>query len=274
MEQKQWSVQMAVNIYLLSLEEILGTDKTERFVRTALKHVDEERARKAEAIKSMDGKAVSLGAGLLLQRMMADYRDGCRFEGAIGNPVYDGKIYDGKTYRGKEDNDKSDSCKEAEICRVTVDELYDYPSPLQLRYSYGPHGKPKILDFSLQFSLSHSGQYILCAVSSQNVGADIQQKKKVNALGIAKRFFSPEEYLQLEQCGCETECQELFYRMWTRKEAYGKLTGDGVPSLLRQDVSQIMKGYSHVVPPDHGLKWITVQPPMGYEVAVCTDKLE
>lgn len=269
MEQRQWSVQMAVNIYLLSLEEILGTDQTERFVRTALKHVDEERARKAEAIKSMDGKAVSLGAGLLLQRMAADYRDGCRFEGAIGNPVYDGK-----TYRGKEDNDKSDSCKESEICRVTVDEIYDFPSPLQLRYSYGPHGKPKILDFPLQFSLSHSGQYILCAVSSQNVGADIQQKKTVNALDLAKRFFSPEEYFQLEQCGYEAECQKLFYRMWTRKEAYGKLTGEGVTSLLRQDVSQKMKGYSCVVPPDQKLKWITVQSPMGYEVAVCTDNIE
>lgn len=270
---------MTVNIYLLSLEEILGTDKTERFVRTALKHVDEERARKAEAIKSMDGKVVSLGAGLLLQRMVADYRDGCRFEGAIENPAYDGNKHCGKKYCGRTDNDKSDndkpdSCKESEICRVTVDEIYDFPSPLQFRYSYGPHGKPKILDFPLQFSLSHSGQYILCAVSSQNVGADIQQKKTVNALGVAKRFFSREEYLQLERCGYETECQEVFYRMWTRKEAYGKLTGEGVTSLLRQDVSQKMEGYSRVVPPDQKLKWITVQPPMGYEVAVCTDKLE
>lgn len=52
-------------------------------------------------------------------------------------------------------------------------------------------GKPK---FSPEkdapyFSLSHSGEYTVCAMSDVEVGIDIQIKKDVDAEGISERFF-------------------------------------------------------------------------------------
>ena len=39
--------------------------------------------------------------------------------------------------------------------------------------SYGPHGKPELPDF--YFNLSHSHDYVVCAVSDKPVGCDIEK---------------------------------------------------------------------------------------------------
>ncbi|MCI8696980.1 MAG: 4'-phosphopantetheinyl transferase superfamily protein [Lachnospiraceae bacterium] len=86
------------------------------------------------------------------------------------------------------------------------------------------------------FNLSHSGDYVLCAVSSAEIGTDIQQHCGKNVERLARRFFTEREAAALEQAGEERETRErLFYRLWARKEAYGKLTGKGIAAALEVD---------------------------------------
>lgn len=84
-------------------------------------------------------------------------------------------------------------------------------------------GKPSFKDDSLFFSVSHSHDYWICVFSHYQVGIDIQYRKSLgNELSIAKRFFSKEEASAVEENG-----KNLFYKLWTKREALGKYLGTG-----------------------------------------------
>lgn len=54
----------------------------------------------------------------------------------------------------------------------------------------GAHGKPYFPDApQLQFSISHSGAYWLCAFSAAPVGLDVQQHRDCQKQALARRFF-------------------------------------------------------------------------------------
>ncbi len=76
------------------------------------------------------------------------------------------------------------------------------------------------------FSLAHSGEYAACVVSDFPVGVDIQQYKPVRE-GLAKRFFQAQEAALLKKARGNAR-EELFFRLWTGKESYVKLTGEGL----------------------------------------------
>lgn len=71
-------------------------------------------------------------------------------------------------------------CQKNEVCPLPVEVDRSSPKP---RLSYD--GRP----ISTCFSLSHSGKYIVCAVSEVPVGVDIQQKKPLQHSEISERFF-------------------------------------------------------------------------------------
>lgn len=102
--------------------------------------------------------------------------------------------------------------------------------PQQIEIFYNSYGKPYILDYAWHYSVSHSGDYVGCAVSRRNIGFDLQQMKQAN-LKIAKRFFSANEYqllLSKKMADCENQTQrELFFKLWTLKESYVKYKGTG-----------------------------------------------
>lgn len=83
---------------------------------------------------------------------------------------------------------------------------------------------PGVDDFF--FSLSHSGEYAACVISDVPVGVDIQKKRATKA-SIAKRFFQWEEAERIEKAPKERQ-MDLFFRYWTGKESYLKLTGQGL----------------------------------------------
>lgn len=48
----------------------------------------------------------------------------------------------------------------------------------QIQIETGLHGKPYIKGYdAFQYSLSHSGQWVVCAVDTEPIGADIQEMK-------------------------------------------------------------------------------------------------
>ncbi len=83
---------------------------------------------------------------------------------------------------------------------------------------------PGVDDFF--FSLSHSGEYAACGVCDVPVGVDIQKKRETKA-NIARRFFCRQEAERIERQPKEMRA-DMFFRYWTGKESYLKLTGQGI----------------------------------------------
>lgn len=95
---------------------------------------------------------------------------------------------------------------------------------------YGSNGKPEIE--GICFNISHSKKMVVCAVSNKPVGCDIE---KISAAPqkVADRFFSKNEIEHLAQFSGEEKNRE-FYRLWTMKESYMKMTGEGMRLPLNQ----------------------------------------
>ncbi|MDE7014851.1 MAG: 4'-phosphopantetheinyl transferase superfamily protein [Kineothrix sp.] len=113
-------------------------------------------------------------------------------------------------------------------------------APLSLSYAFSEYGKPYLRgERDLYFNLSHSGNYVVCAFSDKEIGIDIQMQRKKHG-DIVRRFFSNEDKELLEKmtkCGMGSD--EAFYCMWTVKESYMKLTGEGMRQGLDTSVIEI-----------------------------------
>ena len=92
-------------------------------------------------------------------------------------------------------------------------------------FDFLSHGKPVLLGCpDLHFSLSHSGNAVLCALDRRPVGADIEMIRRRNLEHLLS-VFSDRERASIEQAASPELC---FTRLWTRKESYLKLTGEGL----------------------------------------------
>lgn len=101
-------------------------------------------------------------------------------------------------------------------------------APNDIRLAEGEVGKPYLTTHpEVHFNLSHSGKRVFCAVSEREVGCDVEQIKPVD-LGIARRFFTPEESEMLTQIPDEEERRQRFFRIWTLKESFVKAVGRGM----------------------------------------------
>ncbi len=255
----------------------------EALVERAFSCIDEERKKKAERIRPGRARAASLGAGLLLQLAVGEVlRENGDRESASGNPVEMGEAVYGNVSGGSEACDIADferaADRKAEYTVYSVSQLLTRLEGLPRQpfsYCYGEKGKPYFRDLPYYFSLSHSGDYVFCALSTEEIGADIQQHrrqlKEDNRRRLAARFFSEEEKRALEIAG---EREELFYRLWTRKEAFGKMTGEGVPGILDVNLLPADREYSEAgmekkLPPDRQLIWKEYGNIPGYSIALC-----
>ncbi len=86
-------------------------------------------------------------------------------------------------------------------------------------------GKP-IVDGDIFFNLSHSGDYVVIAISTVKVGVDIEDTaRKKDWKKLLERFFHEEE----KKC---VQNQKDFYHLWTKKEALLKCVGIGLTQNL------------------------------------------
>lgn len=92
------------------------------------------------------------------------------------------------------------------------------------QYHRDAKGKPLLTGSHLHFSLSHSGAFAACALSSAPVGVDIEQMAEID-LALAKRFFHPEETARILG---NDDPVDSFYQHWTLKESYLKCLGTGL----------------------------------------------
>ncbi len=87
-------------------------------------------------------------------------------------------------------------------------------------------GKPYVLG-DIHFNVSHSENVIVCAVDSYPLGIDIE-KITYREL-VAKRFFT-----QSEQRLLNKHKEKEFTKIWTKKEALAKLTGESIFSKTKE----------------------------------------
>lgn len=85
------------------------------------------------------------------------------------------------------------------------------------------YGKP-VAEGGLCFNLSHSGSYVLLALSDFDVGCDIERVKQIRPLRLGMTVFCKNELKLIED---SADRLSAFYSLWTRKEALIKCTGEG-----------------------------------------------
>ena len=125
--------------------------------------------------------------------------------------------------------------------RLLLGRILDLPAH-ELQFEYDEFGKPTLTPEqrgALQFSVSHSGDEILIAITRDRaVGVDVERiRTDLDAVSIAAHFFSANEYEVLSQLAGTIQYQ-AFFACWTRKEAYLKAKGIGLSLPLDQfDVS-------------------------------------
>lgn len=100
-------------------------------------------------------------------------------------------------------------------------------------------GKPSLENYpEFHFSISHSGNWVVCGVHCEEIGLDIQRKKDIDQK-IAKRFFAEEEYIKIQDQPANALKAELFYKMWTAKESYVKLVGTSIATGLTEYICDV-----------------------------------
>ena len=85
------------------------------------------------------------------------------------------------------------------------------------------------------YSISHSGNYVMCVLADRRVGIDIENKfrsvfseaKQEQLSKIAKKCLTMGEEIRFETCD-EDKKVDLMLHYWTRKESYSKAIGKGL----------------------------------------------
>jgi 4'-phosphopantetheinyl transferase len=91
-------------------------------------------------------------------------------------------------------------------------------------------GKPFIPDHNLAFNVSHSGDLAIYTFSFtlSRLGVDIEKlDREVEWEQLSQHYFTEGERLELQKVSPD-KSRQLFFKIWTAKEARMKLTGEGL----------------------------------------------
>jgi 4'-phosphopantetheinyl transferase len=198
-----------------------------------MESVSADRRERAEHYKDYRDKCRCVGAGVLLNVMLGKYLG----EEKLCEADADGKIFSKKsetvndnhlTEHGLKLNDTDNLM----ICKIHEALTLVNPA-LNWNVRYSEKGKPEFLQdeimkfvncSNIHFNISHSANYVACAIADAPVGIDIEGRRKVNS-AVAKRYFTAEEIAGLHS-------DEDFFKIWTFKEAFGKCTGEGLMPVI------------------------------------------
>jgi 4'-phosphopantetheinyl transferase len=105
--------------------------------------------------------------------------------------------------------------------------------PSEIVFHYGKKGKPSLAKscnhLGIEFNLSHSENFALYGFTlNRKIGVDLEYRREINELEkLVKRFFHSREYELLSKLENKQK-QNLFFKIWTAKEAYLKALGTGI----------------------------------------------
>jgi len=111
-------------------------------------------------------------------------------------------------------------------------------APASVDIRYGLNGKPYV-EGELRFNLSHSGELAVYALSNIELGVDVEQLRPVpDFKELAARYLHDDD--------CPNE--HTFLRLWTRREAAVKMTGEGIGAdiVLRAVIQEFVPAPGYV----------------------------
>lgn len=88
--------------------------------------------------------------------------------------------------------------------------------------TYGYNGKPECED--IYFNVSHSGNYVIGVAGDVSVGCDIEYIVEA-PIEVANYYFHSSEIDFIQKSNNKSKA---FWKLWTLKESYMKMTGEGV----------------------------------------------
>lgn len=123
---------------------------------------------------------------------------------------------------------RRENCCDSDQFRRETLSRYAPLDPADWRFGANRHGKPQLIDppGPLAFNLSHSGDWLACAVSAGTpVGVDLEYcDTGRDVVKLARRYFLDFEVAALEGLP-EVQRRDRFYDYWTLKEAWIKARG-------------------------------------------------
>lgn len=152
-------------------------------------------------------------------------------------------------------------------------EGYDDALWRRIQVCEGSYGKPYLSNCKdFFYSLSHSGEWVVCAVDDMEIGVDIQQVGALK-MAVAKRFYAGEEYDRLKNSGFDENRKTLeLYRMWAAKESCVKLTGRGIGAGIDKYVTD--SAYTHIINREENSRFYIklYESIPNYVVCVCSER--
>ena len=157
------------------------------------------------------------------------------------------KYYSLMPEKRKAECDRFSSVNDKKLCVGAYMLLCQITGSDKITFCYSKTGKPYIKDNPFFISISHSENYAAAAVADSPVGIDIETVSNVKD-SVIKRICTDNEIKYINETGIES-----FYKIWTYKEAYFKMTGEGIGAGLKnvdytkrnkQVISLIQDGYA------------------------------
>lgn len=145
------------------------------------------------------------------------------------------------------------------LCRIAISEFCGVDAK-GIKFGLSEHGKPFAANCDVNFNISHSGDFVVCAVSENEIGIDIEKIRPVNSRA-AERFACVEE---LEYIASHENC---FFEIWTLKEAYFKCIGTGLGADIKNVSFDIKE--SGITCSENGFDCSFISIADGYICSVC-----
>jgi 4'-phosphopantetheinyl transferase len=146
------------------------------------------------------------------------------------------------------------------LLRARLSERSINISPREWRFDATPHGKPFLCAprAGLSVSLSHTrGMAAVAIASGREIGVDVESALTPrNAQKVAERYFAPEEAALLRAQSDPVAQSEIFFAIWTLKEAVLKADGRG---LARGLDSFVVRLSPPVITCDSGENYVVAQ---------------
>lgn len=142
-----------------------------------------------------------------------------------------------------------------------------------IRFEKNSYGKPYIKEYTqFNFNISHSGNFVVCAIDNNPIGIDIEEVKYIEYEDIAKNFFTTNEFDYIAKNDPYSSLSR-FYEIWTLKESFIKCCGQGLSIPLKSFSIEIDQYKNIRVVTDGKHKdyiFKSVNMEINYKIAICS----
>lgn len=125
--------------------------------------------------------------------------------------------------RKKSQNDKKASVLGEALAKQAISDLLNI-NLAQINFDRTINGKPFCKSHNVFFNISHSKDLVVCAVDNKNLGIDAEFIRDID-LRVTKFACNENDMAILDNIADETEKNQMFFQIWTSKEAYIKFHG-------------------------------------------------